>query len=304
MELRQLEGFVAVAEERNFTRAAARLHLAQSGLSATIRTLERELHAPLFLRTTRQVELTEAGAALLGEARRTLASAHAAADAVAAVEGLERGTLTLGIMQASTVIGLPALLARYRRAYPGIELRLRHVPSAEQAQLLYEHAADIIFTTGSAHLPPEVVSIPLVESPLVVTCPPDHPLARRAAVELRAVAGHPQVGFPPGSGVRALADQAIRSRGLEPRYGFEVNDTVTVLDLVEAGLGIALLPTILASIRPHLSQVSIKGRSWTWTIVAETLAPAPPNPAARALWDILPTGTQTTAPDRHQDRRG
>src|SRR5437762_2370234 len=121
MELRQLEAFVAVAEERNFTRAAARLYVAQSGLSATIRSLERELGAPLFLRTTRHVELTAAGQALLGEARRTLASAHAAADAVAAIEGLRRGTLTLGIMQASSLFGLPRLLARYRHS------RTRHI---------------------------------------------------------------------------------------------------------------------------------------------------------------------------------
>src|SRR5580704_6085420 len=122
MELRQLDAFVAVAEERNFTRAAARLFLAQSGLSATIRTLEKELRAPLFVRSTRRVDLTPAGAALLPEARRTLASARAAADAVAAVEGLERGTLTLGVMQSVWLSGLPSLLAQYRSAYPGIEL--------------------------------------------------------------------------------------------------------------------------------------------------------------------------------------
>src|SRR4051794_7585423 len=101
MELRQLEAFLAVAEERNFTRAAARLHLAQSGLSATVRSLERELRALLFVRSTRRVDLTPAGAALVPEARRALASARAGADAVRAVEGLQRGTLSLGVMQAA-----------------------------------------------------------------------------------------------------------------------------------------------------------------------------------------------------------
>src|SRR5574340_1373209 len=148
MELRQLECFVAVAEERNFTRAAERLHVAQSGLSATIRGLERELHAPLFRRTTRQVTLTPAGVALLGEARRTLSAARAAVGAVAAVEGLERGTLTLGIMQ-SSLFDLPSILSHYREAYPGVELRLRHAPSADQVRLLRDHDLDLIFTTGS-----------------------------------------------------------------------------------------------------------------------------------------------------------
>jgi DNA-binding transcriptional LysR family regulator len=136
MELRQLEAFVAVAEERNFTRAATRLHVVQSGLSATIRSLERELHAQLFRRTTRQVELTPAGAALVSEARRTLASARAAAEAVSAVEGLQRGAVTVGIMQASTIFDLPGLLARYRQTYPRIELRLRHAASTDLNRLL------------------------------------------------------------------------------------------------------------------------------------------------------------------------
>src|SRR5580658_4103475 len=106
MELRQLDAFVAVAEERSFTRAAARLYLAQSGLSATIRSLERELHAPLFVRSTRRVELSPAGTILLPEARRTLASARAAKDAVAAVEDVQRGTLTLGVVQSGWLFDL------------------------------------------------------------------------------------------------------------------------------------------------------------------------------------------------------
>src|SRR5258708_114352 len=106
MELRQLEAFLAVAEDRNFTRAAARLHLAPSGLSATTRSLEKALRALLFVRSPRRVAPPPAGAALPPEARRTLASARAAADAVAAVEGLERGTLTLGVMQAGWLFDL------------------------------------------------------------------------------------------------------------------------------------------------------------------------------------------------------
>src|ERR1700760_1124356 len=99
MELRALEYFVAVAEERHFTRAAARMHVSQSGLSATIKSLEAELHASLFERTTRRVQLTEAGAPLPPEARRALAAARAGADAVRAVQGLQHGTVSLGLMQ-------------------------------------------------------------------------------------------------------------------------------------------------------------------------------------------------------------
>ena len=293
MELRQLEAFAVVAEERNFTRAATRLLVAQSGLSATIRTLERELHAQLFRRTTRQVELTPAGTALLAEAHRTLASARAATDAVAAIEGLQRGSVTIGIMQATSLFDLPGLLLRYRRTYPGIELRLQHAASADLDRLLRGHALDVIFATGSENQQPDLITIPLIKSALVVIANQDSPLAQRSAVDLTALADQPLVGYPIGFGIRALADQALLSCQVQPHYTFEVNDTTTLLDLVEAGLGLAVIPEALARLRPGLRRLAIKGRSWTWTIAAETLAPLPPNPAARALWNLLVETTNT-----------
>jgi DNA-binding transcriptional LysR family regulator len=291
MELRQLEAFVAVAEEQNFTRAAARLLVAQSGLSATIRGLERELQAPLFSRTTRRVELTAAGTALLGEARRTLASARAAAEVVAAVQGVRHGTLTLGIVQASSLFDLPGMLARYRRTYPGIELRIRQGNSAELGRLLGDHSVDIVFRAGSGEPSPGRVSIPLSRSPLVVACNSDHDLADEAAVELRALSGRALVGYPLGWGTRELSDHAFRSVGVEPHYAFEVNDIPTLLNLVEAGLGAALIPDAIAAPRGRrLRRVAISGPRWDYVIVAETLAPRPRSPAARALWAILAGG--------------
>jgi DNA-binding transcriptional LysR family regulator len=288
MELRQLDAFVAVAEERNFTRAAARLYVAQSGLSATIRSLERELQAPLFLRTTRRVELTAAGAALLGEARRTLASAVAAAEAVAAVEGLRHGTLTLGIIQATSLFDLPGLLAVYRRTYPGIELKLQQASSAELGRLLDDHRVDIVFRTEFDEGAKDLVSIPLAGSPLVFVCHPDDALAGHPVVNLRALSGRALVGFPLGWGVRTLSDLAFVARGVEPHYGFEVNDTQTLLDLVEVGLGPSVLPAAIATPRgPRLRQIPIGGRRWVWTLTAQTLAPGSPNPAAQALWTML-----------------
>src|SRR5581483_9448598 len=113
MELRRIEHFVAVAEERHFTRAARRAHIVQSGLSASIKALERDLGTPLLVRSTRRVELTAAGEAFLVEARRVLAAVAAAREAVAAVQGLLRGTLAVGIMQAHAAVDLPAVLGRF-----------------------------------------------------------------------------------------------------------------------------------------------------------------------------------------------
>ena len=267
MELRQLEAFMAVAEDRNFTRAAARLRVAQSGLSATIRSLERELKAPLFARTTRHVELTAAGEALLAEARRTLSSARAAVEAVAAVQGVQRGTLTVGIMQ-TPLFDLPGLIARYRRAYPGIELRIRQAGSTELGRLLGDRVVDVIFR-AVADESSGFVSIPLASSALAVVCHPDHALAGHAAVDLRALSGSALAGYPLGWEVRTLSDRALRSSGVEPRYAFEVNDTRTLLDLVEIGLGVAVFPEAIAAPRgARLREIAIKGRRWDWTVRA------------------------------------
>lgn len=134
MELRHLEHFVAVAEEHHFTRAAERLMISQSGLSASVRALEQELGAPLFVRSTRSVELTAAGEALLAEASRALSSVRAAREAVDAVQGLMRGVLTIGTEQCVAGVDLPALLARFRSRHPGVEIRLRQAGSAALVQ--------------------------------------------------------------------------------------------------------------------------------------------------------------------------
>ncbi|MEA2623884.1 MAG: hypothetical protein QOH61_2794, partial [Chloroflexota bacterium] len=130
MELRQLEHFLAVAEERHFTRAAARAHVVQSSLSASIATLERDLGAVLFTRSTRQVGLTDAGRALVPEARRTIATAAAARAAVADVQGLQRGSVAIGTGKALTIDLVP-ILARFRSAHPNITLNLHQGGSLE-----------------------------------------------------------------------------------------------------------------------------------------------------------------------------
>src|SRR5450755_745168 len=126
MELRQLAHFLAVAEARHFTRAATRVHVTQSSLSSSIRSLERELGSDLFVRSTRRVELTEAGRALLPAARRSVAAAEEGRDAVAGVRGLVRGQLAIGAIATVGPVNLPALLARYHRRHPAVAIRMHH----------------------------------------------------------------------------------------------------------------------------------------------------------------------------------
>jgi DNA-binding transcriptional LysR family regulator len=185
------------------------------------------------------------------------------------------------------------LLARYRATYPGIKLRLHHESTTELGRLLHEGALDIAFATAFDEASPDVVSIPLVRSPLVA-CTTDDTLARQDTITLAALAERERVGFPAGWGVTILVDRALRAAGIEPKVDLEVNDTNTLLDLVEAGFGVAIIPEAIARLRPNLHQITITDGGRHWTIGAQALAPAPANPAARALWASLgPTDPST-----------
>jgi DNA-binding transcriptional LysR family regulator len=291
MELRALEYFVAVAEERHFTRAAGRVHVSQSGLSATIRSLESELREPLFERTTRRVQLTPAGEALLPEARRALAAARAGAEAVHAVHGLQRGTVSLGVMQQMSLIDLPRTLARYTRRYPGIELRLRHAPARDLQQQVLDGELDIAISWPSGRPDSRLSSVTLMRTPLVLVCRHDDPLATRSTASASDLAERRVVGFPAGWAMHSLSEQFQHRSRTSLDTHFEVNDTATALDLVEAGLGVALIAEALAAPRPALAMVPLRGRPIDWVICAIAAAPAPANPAARELWRLI---TRTT----------
>ena len=151
MELRQLEYFVGVAEERHFTRAAEQLMVSQSGLSAAIRSLEDELGAPLFVRSTRSVDLTDVGKAFLPEARQTLARAAAAWSAVAEVQGLLRGTLTVGTVQCLYGVDLPALLDVFHEKYPAVEIHLIQDGTLELIGGVRDGSIDLAFVALGTH---------------------------------------------------------------------------------------------------------------------------------------------------------
>ncbi|TDD69525.1 LysR family transcriptional regulator [Jiangella aurantiaca] len=242
MELRHLEHFVAVAEEGHFTRAAQRLIISQSGLSASIRTLERELGAALFHRNTRQVSLTEAGRALLAESRAALASVEAAREAVAAVNGLLRGTVRIGAEQCLGAVDVPGLLARFRVAHAGVEVRLDQAGSARLLDDVRAGVLDVAFVPVVAPPPDGVELIPLNTERMVVLCRPDHRLAGRGRIGLAELHGTAFVDFQEEWGARQLADAAFAAAGLDRRVTMEVNDVHTLLDLVGHGLGVALVP--------------------------------------------------------------
>ncbi|MFD6327386.1 LysR family transcriptional regulator [Streptomyces sp. NPDC058442] len=289
MELRHLQHFVAVAEDQHFTRAAERLLVSQSGLSASIRALERELRAPLFVRTTRRVTLTEAGRALLVEAERVLAQVRAAHEAVAAVQGVLRGTLAVGTEQCIAGVHVAKLLAAFRRRHPDVEIRLRQWGSAALAEEVAAGRLDLAFAYRTQADPDRLRPVALAGEPMTVLCHPGHRLARAGTPPTpHDLGGEVFVDFHPDWGPRRATDTAFAAAGVRRTVALEVNDVHSLLDLVDENLGIAVVPQHFRHKRAALTALPLEG---TGEPVYETVALLPPaeavSPAARALMALL-----------------
>jgi DNA-binding transcriptional LysR family regulator len=290
MELRHLQHFVAVAEDQHFTRAAERLMVSQSGLSASIRALERELGAPLFVRTTRRVTLTEAGRALLTEAERILTQVRAAHDAVAAVRGVVRGTLSLGTEQCTAGVCVAPLLAAFRRRHPDVEIRLRQAGSAALAEEVAAGRLDLAFAVAAGADAAQLRFVPLASEPMTVLCHPGHRLAGGGALTPEELGGEAFVDFHPDWGTRRTTDAAFAAAGVQRTVTLEVNDVHSLLDLVDEGLGVAVVPRHFGHKREAsaLAALPLKGAGETaYDTVAMLPAREATSPAAEALMRLL-----------------
>jgi DNA-binding transcriptional LysR family regulator len=293
MELRQLATFVAVAEEGSFTRASGRLHVVQSAVSAGVRNLERELGATLFDRSTHKVQLTDAGRALLPEARATLAAATAARDAVDAVRGGVRGTVLLGTMQAQGMraIDVPGLLAEFRRDHPAVEVQIRHAAggSSEMAAQVREGGLDLAFVALPSYELAGVAFTPLAREPITVVAPESHPLAKRRKVALAALAEQPMVEFPEGWGIRMANDRAFAAAGVSRTITYEVNDTASLIEFVRHGLALSMMPASLVDDRDELRLIPLRGRAPEFRTAIATPSNRRLTAAARALLQTITT---------------
>jgi DNA-binding transcriptional LysR family regulator len=289
MELRHLVYFVTVAEERNFSRAAERLRVVQSGVSAAIRSLERELGTQLFDRSSQRVALTDAGTALLPEARATLDAAQAARDAVDEVRGGLRGTLRIGTLISVPFVDLPGLLGQFRAEHPAVDLRLRAAPtgSAGLARSLLDGELDVAFVSLAGRPPPGLSVRVLVAEPIVAVLPVGHRLAERAAVTLADLADEPFVDSPPGYGNRTEVDRGFAAAGLRRRVALEVADIATVAQYVRNGLGVALLPGFSVQSAAGLRMLPVSGARLRWTFGVATGSARRPSAAVRALLDLV-----------------
>lgn len=256
IELRHLRYFTAVAEELNFTRAAARLHMAQPPLSQQIRQLEEELGVRLFDRTKHEVKLTDAGRVVLAEARRTLEQAERVAIAAQRVSQGVFGRLRVGFPGSFPHTTLPAILRTFRAKFPGVELTLHERSTEEQIEALEAGAIDVGFLRLPVENAPAGLAIqPILREPLIVALPKRHALARRPKVTARALANEPFILFP-RHGAPGLYDQIeaiCRRAKFKPSVAQEATQIQTIISLVSAGLGVAIVPQSMQTL--HREQV-------------------------------------------------
>ncbi|KUZ29559.1 LysR family transcriptional regulator [Burkholderia territorii] len=250
MELRQLRYFVAVAEELHFGRAAKRLFISQPALSFDIRKFEDALGVQLFSRTNKTVALTNAGAVLLGEARRLLLqAAEAERLTVRSASGLA-GRLRIGFVHSMLYRGLPDAVRRFEADYPAVEIVLSEMNTQAQVQAIQRGQIDLGYAHWG-HCPPEVESTPVYAEPFVCCLPAAHPLARRRQVALAALATEPFILFPRDAAPHyhdLIIAQCVNA-GFSPLIRHEARLWQTILSMIEFGMGIALVPRVLQQVK-------------------------------------------------------
>ncbi len=284
MELRQLAYFVAVVDRAGFTAAAAELHVAQPGVSAQVRQLERELGVALFDRSGRRVRLTAAGAAVLPYARAALAAADAARLAADELAGLVRGRVAVGMVVACTAVGVLELLSGFRRRHPGIEVSLTEASSDDLVERLREGSLDLAWVAVGPQDPPGLTLQVLADEAIVAAVAPGDPLAGRDRLEVGELAGRPLVCLPAGSAVRACLAAACRAAGLVPQVALEASDPRMVAQLAARGLGVGILPeSTAAALAPALRAVPVASPHLRGRVALAWRAAGPAGPAARAL---------------------
>jgi DNA-binding transcriptional LysR family regulator len=291
VEQRQLQFFVAVAEELNFTRAARRTHAVQSTVSASIRALERDLGASLFRRTTTSVALTEAGQALLPEARRALDSLDQARAAVAGVRDGVTGSLRIGTLSGLTMIDLPALVHDFRLRHPHVQLTLSVAAAGTDGMLadLHAHTLDLAFVgVPSSTIPGlHVDEIAWFQPRLLV--PAGHELAAEPSVSPAALAGQAFVDLPPGFCNRVRTDNDFRLAGITRRIAIEVNELGTIPRYVESGIGLAVVPPLVTEADAQVVPIPLDPPAESWVLGVARSTTVPPSRAAQAFLGLVDT---------------
>lgn len=288
MQLQQLVYFVAVSRTRHFTRAAEDVHVSQPALSKQIRTLERELGTPLFSRARGNVALTAAGETLLPLARRILADVESARVQVQELVGLGRGRVRLGATPSLSTVLLPDALARFHDAHPGIELVVEESGSRDLVRMLAQGELDLALIVLPLHRrDPALATAPILREPLVVAAPADGSVVSAKSLRVRDLRRYPLVMFREGYDLRDATLAACRRARIEPRFSVEGGEMDAVLRFVEAGLGVAVVPSMVLVGRPSLRRIPFAPPGLSRTIALAHRRDVDPPGAARVFRSML-----------------
>jgi DNA-binding transcriptional LysR family regulator len=290
MELRQLEYFVAVAEEANFTHAAARLNVAQPGVSAQIRRLERELGQTLLDRSERTVRVTEAGAAVLPHARAALEAVAAVTAVSDELSGLVRGHVTVGMVTACSSVDLTNLLASFHSQHPGVQIALTEDNSDVMVAAIRSGRLDLALIGLASATPPGIEIRVIADEVLLAAVRHDDALAKKSTMNFAELQKHTLISLPKGTGLRSAIDEALAAHGFTANIALEASNLNMVAQLAIRGMGIALLPESVAMAHATdlhslaITQPQLRGRlALAWK------AAEPTSSAARALIDHVAT---------------
>lgn len=270
MELRQLEYFVAVAAEMNFTRAAEQVHVVQSALSSAVSKLEKELGVELFDRSRQKIRITPAGELFRDHARQVIHEARVAKDSVSAYRGQLSGTVEFGFLVSCGQLNLPKVLGEFHRDYPLVRIRLQqrqsHVGLAAYLSAIADGAIDLALVSAPDCFPPRIDMRIISEEPLLFVCRPDHHFAGRTGVAIAEVADEDLIGWPAEFGLRRVVEDAFAAAGLVPRILYELGgDFSTAADLIRYGLGSMFMPASEAHRFPDLPAVPVRPTP-TWPV--------------------------------------
>lgn len=288
MEIRQLRYLVTIVEAGGFTRAAEREHVAQPGVSAQIRQLERELGQELLDRSGRSVRLTDAGVAVLPYARAALRAIEDLRDVAEGMAGLVRGRVRLGMVTSCGVPDMPVLLERFHRDYPGIDITLLEDNSHALVDQLRDGTLDIALIALTRNDPEGLELAVIADEAIVAVVAYGEPLSDQETVGLGALEEHTLISMPVGSGMRSVLDEACTAAGVRPRIGLEATNPGMLAQLAARGLGVAIVPESTA--REHADHVhmlrivrpALRGRlALAWRADGQR------STAARALIDMV-----------------
>lgn len=286
VQIHQLRYVVTVAEERRFTRAAARLHVAQPSVSSAVAALEQELGAPLFHRDRSEVTLTGAGEVFLPWARQVLADCEAGAAAVRDLLGLRRGRLVLGATPSLTTNLLPPVLARFHSDHPGVELTVHEAGSQDLVDRLGKGEMDLAVVILPVDRP-WVQSVALIEEELVLAVDRSHPLAHRRSIRVAELESVPLVMFKDGYDLREATLQACRQAGFVPLMAMQGLEMDGALALAAAGVAAAVVPRSVVAPSGPLRAISFRGAALKRTIGLASRQDRPFTPAGQAFVNAL-----------------